>query len=230
MSAVYGKPKGFTLIELLVVIAIIAILAAILFPVFMSAKAKARESGCISNLKQIGSATTMYLDDNGNRFPLLEYGDHSESTWWKTAVAHYIANNKNVWICASQIKGGLAHPSAVGTRNSYGVNFYYMCGTLMSRINHPTATVYVCEGAWNDARPPAQWDTFLGIAPPAQTTYQWITRPPVRHGGGCAVLFADGHAKIMARQRPFYPPVPWAGNNIWDNTKPNYENEMWDLD
>ena len=60
---------GFTLIELLVVIAIIAILAAILFPVFAQAREKARQSGCLSNLKQIGTAMQLYVDDNHERFP-----------------------------------------------------------------------------------------------------------------------------------------------------------------
>jgi prepilin-type N-terminal cleavage/methylation domain-containing protein/prepilin-type processing-associated H-X9-DG protein len=60
---------GFTLIELLVVIAIIAILAAVLFPVFMSAKDKARTTKCLAHGRQIGEATTMYLSDNNDRFP-----------------------------------------------------------------------------------------------------------------------------------------------------------------
>src|SRR5690348_3498076 len=57
------KPTGFTLIELLVVIAIIAILAAILFPVFAQAREKARQTACLSNLKQIGLGTMMYAED-----------------------------------------------------------------------------------------------------------------------------------------------------------------------
>ncbi|MER3495912.1 MAG: prepilin-type cleavage/methylation domain-containing protein, partial [Armatimonadota bacterium] len=61
--------KGFTLIELLVVIAIIAVLAAILFPVFARAKAAAKQTACISNLKQIGSGIGLYMADADDVFP-----------------------------------------------------------------------------------------------------------------------------------------------------------------
>lgn len=63
------KRKAFTLIELLVVIAIIAILTAIIFPVFARAKAAAKKTGCISNLRQIGQGTLMYMADADDRFP-----------------------------------------------------------------------------------------------------------------------------------------------------------------
>lgn len=72
--------QGFTLIELLVVIAIIAILAAILFPVFLAAQAKAKQTQCMGNLKQIGIATTLYIDDNGGRFPL--WGGGATNQGW----------------------------------------------------------------------------------------------------------------------------------------------------
>ena len=65
--------KGFTLIELLVVIAIIAILAAILFPVFAQAREKARQTSCLSNLKQIGLATLQYNQDNDEMFYAHRY-------------------------------------------------------------------------------------------------------------------------------------------------------------
>ena len=69
---------GFTLIELLVVIAIIAILAAILFPVFAKARAKARQTACMSNLKQLGLGFEMYAQDFDEFLPIWGYGDSSE--------------------------------------------------------------------------------------------------------------------------------------------------------
>ena len=69
MSAILRKNNAFTLIELLVVIAIIAILAAILFPVFAEARNKARQTQCLSNGKQIGTAIRMYVDDHDGRWP-----------------------------------------------------------------------------------------------------------------------------------------------------------------
>jgi prepilin-type N-terminal cleavage/methylation domain-containing protein len=63
------RRQGFTLIELLVVIAIIAILAAILFPVFAQAREKARQTQCVSNCRQIGMGIQMYLNDYDGKFP-----------------------------------------------------------------------------------------------------------------------------------------------------------------
>src|ERR1051326_1648844 len=72
------KRPGFTLIELLVVIAIIAILAAILFPVFAEAREKARQTSCMSNHKQIALAFLMYTQDNDELFPMAAGDDGAE--------------------------------------------------------------------------------------------------------------------------------------------------------
>src|SRR6266480_7474120 len=85
--------QGFTLIELLVVIAIIAILAAILFPVFAQAREKARQASCLSNNKQYATATLMYLQDYDETYPMNAYlnGTCVATFYW--AVAPYVKND-----------------------------------------------------------------------------------------------------------------------------------------
>src|SRR5215211_1501956 len=101
------KHRGFTLIELLVVIAIIAILAAILFPVFAQAREKARSTTCLSNCKQIGLAFQMYAQDYDNTYTwqgkamgddVGDYGKPGAKPNWIMELQPYAKNHK-MFVC-----------------------------------------------------------------------------------------------------------------------------------
>jgi len=145
--------RGFTLIELLVVIAIIAILAAILFPVFARAREKARSTRCLSNLKQLGNALRMYMDDYDGLYPwgvdiadksLPEIWDRqpvSNPGLWRSWIAFmplmhdlvdpYVKNHE-VWHCASdkgfdvlEDAGGLPLPAHPSSYAALGSSYMY---------------------------------------------------------------------------------------------------------
>src|SRR6476646_1701115 len=99
--------RGFTLIELLVVIAIIAILAAILFPVFGRARENARRSSCQSNLKQMGLGFAQYTQDYDERYPLACYGTQTDQLDWSRRMAAYmgtrtsLGSSPSIFLCPS---------------------------------------------------------------------------------------------------------------------------------
>jgi prepilin-type N-terminal cleavage/methylation domain-containing protein/prepilin-type processing-associated H-X9-DG protein len=139
-----NRRSGFTLIELLVVIAIIAILAAILFPVFAQAREKARQTACLSNSKQIATAVHMYLQDYDETMPLaISWNDPRVSSLWTDRVQPYI-KNWDMMFCPS---GGPKLPSAWqgdptrenGTYWKYSVQ-YGLNATYMNKGTTPGCT------------------------------------------------------------------------------------------
>ena len=143
-----ARKTGFTLIELLVVIAIIAILAAILFPVFAQAREKARAISCVSNLKQIGLANGMYVQDYDETFP-SGWGDGPEAgiTIWRICLQPYIQKYGG----QTNSSGGASYDSSkMGTSGVFscpdqpaGPNY----GPVSYGFNHTELCLY--HGNWN---------------------------------------------------------------------------------
>ena len=198
--------RGFTLIELLVVIAIIAILAAILFPVFARAREKARQTSCLSNVKELGLAALMYAQDYDERFP-RSGGYRSFATlrvptgycYWFMQTHPYI-KNKQILNCASRnnnrcYSGGTSgvHPDFPG-----GVHYTYntyASSRLMAQVVHPATWGLITEGANNYWR--LQRD-------PRTNHYAWHW---TRHNDGWNAVLGDGHAKWYNRKYPDGTPV-----------------------
>jgi prepilin-type N-terminal cleavage/methylation domain-containing protein/prepilin-type processing-associated H-X9-DG protein len=118
--------NGFTLIELLVVIAIIAILAAILFPVFAQAREKARQTSCLSNQKQMGLAVMQYKQDYDETFPQAYwYNDDASGNapsyyhHWSGTIQPYV-KSIGIFICPSDRSGGLAPTNFSTATNNAG--------------------------------------------------------------------------------------------------------------
>ena len=116
--------KAFTLIELLVVIAIIAILAAILFPVFAQAKEAAKKTADLSNVKQIGTSMAIYLSDNDDVYPAAYYYNNDNSstggyTHWSGMIMPYV-KNLQIFVSPVDAVGGLAPTNYIGNNLGYG--------------------------------------------------------------------------------------------------------------
>jgi prepilin-type N-terminal cleavage/methylation domain-containing protein len=146
--------RGFTLIELLVVIAIIAILAAILFPIFISAKAKANAATCSDNLRQIGSACALYSQDNNDvMVPTYIYSDPNnvkpEDPVWDRLIQKYIRSGSSLAGPQGTGRTVFSCPSDTTKRwNNYGVRTY----SMNNRTDGPTGSVIASSQVSNVKR------------------------------------------------------------------------------
>ena len=209
---------GFTLIELLVVIAIIAILAAILFPVFAQARAKARSVACLSNCRQSGLAYQMYIQDYDETTPLQRsYDTPSGSPYWYVLIQPYV-KNWQLMLCpdrsAVTTKTGVNYPPELNGRLlGYGYNDGWVSDSgygLTSQITLPTgktarpgkaiagiATPADCVAfgdTYDSAGYSVAMDNTLGNSDAPKTTGS------LRHSGNFNFVFVDGHAKLIRMQ------------------------------
>jgi prepilin-type N-terminal cleavage/methylation domain-containing protein/prepilin-type processing-associated H-X9-DG protein len=191
---------AFTLIELLVVIAIIAILAAILFPVFARAREKARQSACISNLTQIGHGVRMYADDWDETYPVVHLGTPGELAGedqdvgsWFDEVLPYL-KSKDVFKCPSD-------PARDEAISSYSINGWFAYATSMADFKNPSEIIMLAERGCNADGSPVK---HLGYHPWDPNEFKSHLSTD-RHSGGADYLFADGHAHWMRWEATLYP-------------------------
>jgi len=212
--------RAFTLIELLVVIAIIAILAAILFPVFAQARTKARAVSSLSNSRQFGLAIQMYVNDNDESLPLTsharpagwKYGDPDPS--WIDGVQPYVKTRllgrlpddlsdnwpEMVDVPALTAAGKTPRLSSYVT-NAYLNNNKDGTGWVLAQIDKPASTVYVVE--YRESKPgvpkagdhahPMCWEGWATSTCTSIASDGEVEK--ARYQGGANYTFVDGHAK-----------------------------------
>jgi prepilin-type N-terminal cleavage/methylation domain-containing protein/prepilin-type processing-associated H-X9-DG protein len=178
--------RGFTLIELLVVIAIIAILAAILFPVFARAREKARQTSCLSNVKQITLGFIMYRQDYDGLAMQRDYYVGSNRYAWSDFMQPYIKNTQ-LFICPSARTPHSPWNTQVPT--DYGYSFCRVRNTPESLIPHPSeyGVFYDWRYACIKDNPNACTNCSLD--------HGWRVTDEPPHNGGINIGFYDGHGK-----------------------------------
>lgn len=182
--------RGFTLIELLVVIAIIAILAAILFPVFAKAREKARQSSCLSNEKQLALAFLQYAQDYDETLPLNPGGTENASAQtdpccWFRVVDPYLKNTQ-ILLCPS-VGGGTPYTTPA---TDYNTNDFGMVpgGPRLGQIAAPAQTLLFNERARN-------YNNFSEHYSDLQWRITNELSTTQRHNEGFNIALCDGHCK-----------------------------------
>lgn len=211
------KRQGFTLIELLVVIAIIAILAAILFPVFAGAKEKARQATCSSNMRQISMALLMYAENNEGCAPLYWDGVTPQGNdiwdnhfWCSGAIRRYFSGDKLM------LANALKCPSVKGYHWVYMMSVQSADPGLVKKtigiLGLPPGSMYgkkAGPGRRIDGLRRTQALLIEGKGNGCNTYYadpeyngemektDNAIGPSNRHNGGCNLSFPDGHVKWL---------------------------------
>ena len=220
--------RGFTLIELLVVIAIIAILAAILFPVFAQAREKARQTSCVSNMRQLGMAITMYVSDNDGYPMHSSPSSMSPRRRWADAIFPFVKNEK-LFTCPSAPPDLFRKPWAHNAQSfygGYGYNYQYLGNSRFpfaapdAAVQAPAETIlvadtfgggydagirnagnYVVDPPVTSARGSGKASGYYGSGGECGGAWGCRSVPAERHTGMISVTFADGHAKSMKLSR-----------------------------
>lgn len=189
-----ARRRGFTLIELLVVIAIIAILAAILFPVFGVAKERARISACASNLRQLGMAAAMYSQDHDERLP-LGTTPHNPQLRMLGAMQPYV-KNRGIFYCPSA--PGANQPDLLNTDANWAVgNISYLYWSYDNFLDRDSgqwakwlpAPTRIVDDSWD----PGTW-VFSDCWKREQPTAHRITDRMMNY------VCLDGHMAIVIAQ------------------------------
>ncbi len=194
----FTPASGFTLIELLVVIAIIAILAAILFPVFARARENARRSSCQSNEKQIGLGFKQYIQDYDEKYP-LSVGGGGTGTGWAENIQSYLKSTQ-IYQCPSETNAPSTDPTNAGYTDYYYNNVVGQTpgGLNESAFSNISNSVLGADGAASPAGTASCGNR--GNAGYNCTRSEENSGNPtanVRHLDGANYLFADGHVKWL---------------------------------
>ncbi len=182
------RKTAFTLIELLVVIAIIAILAAILFPVFARARENARRSSCQSNLKQIGIAIAQYTQDYDEKTLVV---DENTGYTWFVPIQPYI-KSEQVFRCPSLSEGT---PAA---RSDYAINGFFTHALSISIFQNTAQQIAMGERLKDSDETDYHTWAVAEFEPHLQKE---------RHFNGSNYLFADSHVKWMRWEATLIPPI-----------------------